>query len=121
MVGTQARYPVSKLSVFELTFGKAQKSISPELVGVNELKLWHTIPDLSYYATKIVPAMPIDDYCYVYTPFSIYLIRLEKNRVNEIQTSSAATAIADHFSDDPKKPFEFSTSKTERSLLNYAA
>ena len=78
MVGTQARYPVSKLSVFEITFGKAQKSISPELVGVTELKLLHTIPDLSYYATKIVPAMPVDDYCYVLTPFSIYLIRLEK-------------------------------------------
>ena len=121
MVGTQARYQVSKLSVFELTFGKAQKSISPELVGVTELKLLHTIPDLSYYATKIVPAMPVDDYCYVLTPFSIYLIRLEKNRVNEIQTSSAAAAIADHFSDDPKKPFELSKSKTERSLLNYTA
>lgn len=79
----------------------------------------HTISDLNYYANKIVPAMPIDDYCYVYTPFSIYLIRLEKNRVNEIQTSSAATAISDHFSSDPNKPFELSASKTERSLLNY--
>jgi len=65
MVGTQARYPVSKLSIFELAFEKAQKSVSAESFGVTELKLLHTIPDLSFYATKIIPAMPIDDYCYV--------------------------------------------------------
>lgn len=49
--------------------------------------------------------MPTDDFVYVITPFSVFLIRLEKNRVNEIQTSSAAIAISEHFSKDALKPF----------------
>jgi hypothetical protein len=121
IVGTRARYPVSKLSVFELTYGKAGKAADQDQAGVTDLKLLHTIADLSYYSSRILPAMPIDDFCYVLTPFSVLLIRLEKNRVNEIQTSSAAIAIAEHFSSDPNKPFELTASKTERSVLNYTA
>lgn len=49
--------------------------------------------------------MPTDDFVYVITPFSVCLIRLEKNRVNEIQTSSAAIAINENFSKDILKPF----------------
>lgn len=119
-IGTRARYPVSKLSVFELTYG-GKSGHDQDQAGVTDLKLLYTIADLSYYASRILPAMPIDDFCYVLTPFSILLIRLEKNRVNEIWTSSAATAIAEHFSSDPNKPFELTTSRTERSILNYTA
>ena len=63
--------------------------------------------------------MPMDDFVYVVTPFSVCLIRLEKNRVNEIQTLSAAIAISDNFSKDTLKPFQSESSKTERSTLNY--
>ena len=63
--------------------------------------------------------MPMDDFVYVITPFSVCLIRLEKNRVNEIQTLSAAIAISDNFSKDTLKPFQSESSKTERSTLNY--
>ena len=67
---------------------------------------------MSFYARQIIPAAsPTDDYVYVLTPFSIYLIRMEKNRVTEIQTSSIVKAIADHFSTDPYK--KLTTEKPE--------
>jgi len=121
MVGTRARYPVSMLAVFDITYGKIAHDADPRHNGVNMLKLLVTIPDLSYYASRIIPATPLDDYCYILTPFSICLIRMEKNRVNEIQTSSAATAIAEHFSNDVNKPFDPTPSRTERSVLNYSS
>jgi hypothetical protein len=117
MVGTRAVYPVTHLAVFELTYGK------PTLDDqcVNEIKLITTVTELSRYATRIIPATPIDDFCYLTTPYSLCLVRLEKNRVNEIMTSSAANAVAEHFSTDPNKPFEPVESKTQRSVLNYTS
>ena len=46
---------------------------------------------------------------------------MEKNRVNEILTSTVASTVADHFSYDPLKPFEHQDSKTQRSVLNYTS
>lgn len=113
MVGTHARYPVNKLSVFEMTYGVNKGE------GASDLRLLLTVDALSYYARKIIPATVSDDYCYITTPFSIYLLRLEKNRLVEIQTSSAAKAIADNFNTDSSKQLFILTNKTERSVLNY--
>ena len=89
MVGTRAKYPLVSLAVFDLTYGGKNSE-----GGVSELKLVTTYDSLSYYSKKIIPSpLPTEDYCYVLTPFSIYLIRMEKSRVTEIQTSSAAKAI----------------------------
>lgn len=116
LVGTRALYPVSHLAIFELTYG------APVDHAVNDLKHITTIQDISGFAQRIIPATPVDDFCFLLTPFSFLLVRLEKNRVNEIQTSSAATAIAEHFSSDPKKPFEPSANqRTQRSVLNYTS
>ena len=100
MVGTRAKYPLVSLAVFDLTYGGKNSE-----GGVSELKLVTTYDSLSFYAKKIIPSpLPTEDYCYVLTPFSIYLIRMEKSRVTEIQTSSAAKAIQDFFLDDPNVP-----------------
>lgn len=88
---------------------------------MTELNLLSIVSDLNCFANKIIPAMPIDDYCFVLTPFSLSLVRIEKNRVNEIVTSSAGIAIADHFATDPNKPFEQPESKTEKSVLNFTS
>ena len=100
MVGTKAKYPLVSLAVFDLTYG-GQNSQG----GASALRLVSTFDSLSYYARKIIPpALPTDDYCYVLTPFSVYLIRMEKSRVTEIQTSSAAKSIQDYLQNDPLKP-----------------
>ena len=98
-VGSKARYPTSCLAVFELTYGGERAS-----GGVSSLKLVMTIDALSWYSRRILPAAsPVDDFCYILTPFSIYLVRMEKNRVTEIQTSSVVKAIAEHFATDDNK------------------
>jgi len=113
--------------VFDLTFGKQAPSkgraskLLDDSASVTELNLLSIVTDLSCFATKIIPATPIDDYCFIMTPFSFSLVRIEKNRVNEIMTSSAATAIAENFSTDPNKPFERPESKTEKSVLNFTS
>ena len=40
------------------------------------------------------------DHIYLVTPFSIYLVRLDRNQVSEIYLSSAAKAIAENFKVD---------------------
>ena len=100
MVGTRAKYPLVSLAVFDLTYGGKNSE-----GGASALRLVTTYDSLSFYARKIIPsALPTEDYCYVLTPFSIYLIRMEKSRVTEIQTSSAAKAIQDYFQSDPNIP-----------------
>ena len=94
MVGTKARHPVSRFAVLEMTYGEG---------GNTQLKHLLTIDSLSYYVNRIVPAMPTNDYCYLITPFSLILVRTEKNRYVEIRTSSAAKAISENFARDPNK------------------
>ena len=60
-----------------------------------------TIEALPFYADRILTsASTSDDYCYLVTPYSVCLVRLEHNRVTEIYTSTLGLTIRDKFKQD---------------------
>lgn len=67
--------------------------------------------------------MVAQEHFYVVTPFSLYLVRSDKNWVTEIHTSTACQAIVDNFSKDPQKqlllpPGSFERTKIDNSNAN---
>ena len=86
----------------------------------NILKEVFTIKALPFYADRILTsASSNDDYCYLVTPYSICLVRLESNRVTEIFTSTLGLTIKEKFQLDKKKMFyPEETSGTERSEID---
>ena len=79
-----------------------------------------TIKALPFYAERILTsASSADDYCYLITPYSICLVRLESNQVTEIFTSTLGLTIKEKFQLDKKKMFyPEETSGTERTELD---
>ena len=79
-----------------------------------------TIKALPFYAECILTsASSADDYCYLITPYSICLVRLESNQVTEIFTSTLGLTIKEKFQLDKKKMFyPEETSGTERTELD---
>lgn len=77
-----------------------------------------TMEALPLYANRILTtATATDDYCYLVTPYSLCLVRLESNRVTEIFTSSLGITIKEKFNKDPNKMFFPESTSTERSLI----
>ena len=77
-----------------------------------------TIEALPFYADRILTtASPYDDYCYLVTPYSLCLVRIESNRVTEIFTSNLGLIIKDKFKDDTNKMFYPQQTATERNLM----
>ena len=77
-----------------------------------------TIEALPFYADRILTsASTSDDYCYLITPYSVCLVRLEHNRVTEIYTSTLGLTIRDKFKQDKDKMFYAQENSTERSCL----
>lgn len=76
------------------------------------------IEALPLYANRILTtASTIDDYCYLVTPYSLCLVRMESNRVTEIFTSSLGLTITQKFKEDPDKMFYPQQTSTERSSI----
>ena len=46
---------------------------------------------------------------YVLTPFSMYLVRIDKEQVSDVYLNSAAKAIEDNFKVDPHKQLQIPT------------
>jgi len=77
-----------------------------------------TIEALPLYADRIlVTASTTDDYCYLVTPYSLCLVRLESNRVTEIVTSTLGLTVKDKFQEDRTKMFFPQQTNTERSRI----
>ena len=77
---------------------------------------------LPFYSRKIVPSYsPMDDYCYIMTPYSVCMVKIDNNRVTELQTCTLARAMQDNFAEDKKKMLSIPPSETERSSLDYTA
>ena len=65
------------------------------------LKFMMTIEALPFYADRILKtASAVDDFCYLVTPYSLILVRIEANRVTEIMTSSLGIVIREKFKQD---------------------
>lgn len=137
IVGTKARYPISRLAIFQL---QANTSSEPPVLteqirldaGALQADPWQsnvlkevvTIKALPFYANRILKsASPADDYCYLVTPYSICLVRLESNRVTEIYTSTLGLTLKEKYQNDKNKMFyPEETIGTERTELdNYAS
>ena len=103
LVGTKARYNISKVTIFELK--PPSGGILGQLAsdGCMQLNKLITVEELTCYTQKIVKTPSNCDYLYMITPFSLYLLRYEKNRIANIMTSSAGKIIKQHFSEDPHK------------------
>ena len=95
-------------------------SALPDPRQSNILKEVVTIKALPFYASRILTsASSADDYCYLVTPYSICIVRLESNRVTEIFTSTLGHTIKEKFQLDKKKMFyPEETSGTERSEID---
>ena len=115
MVGTKARYPVTRFAIFKLQGSnivdppviieesKAQ-FLEPHMSSL--LKPTLTIEALPFYADRILAsASTSDDYCYLLTPYSIILVRLESNIVTEIYTSTLGLTIKSKFKEDAAHMF----------------
>ena len=140
MVGTKARYPVTCLAIFELQGAGVEPSAVEEpkvpqntqskypqyaeqaqgQPGSALLKHVMTIEALPLYADRILPtASATDDYCFLVTPYSLCLVRLESNRVTEIFTSTLGLTIsAKQFNEDRSKMFYPQQTATERNVLD---
>ena len=76
------------------------------------------IEALPLYASRILTtASTLDDYCYLVTPYSLCLVRLESNRVTEVLTSTLGLTIREKFNEDKNKMFYPQQTSTERSTL----
>jgi len=74
---------------------------------------------LPLYANRILTtASATDDYCFLVTPYSLCLVRLESNRVTEIFTSSLGVTITEKFKEDRNKMFYPEQTNTERSIID---
>ena len=71
------------------------------------------------YANRILTtASSTDDYCFLITPYSLCLVRLERNHVTEIFTSTLGLTITEKFNEDLNKMFYPYKTQTERNLLD---
>ena len=78
-----------------------------------------TIEALPFYADKILKtASTADDFCYLVTPYSLILVRIDSNRVTEVMTSSLGVIIREKFKQDTLKNFYPQQTNTERSCLD---
>ena len=103
IVGTRARYPITRLAVFQLQSAGSEPVLTEKIETgdlftdppqSNILKEVFSIKALPFYADRILTsASSNDDYCYLVTPYSICLVRLESNRVTEIFTSTLGLTI----------------------------
>ena len=95
----------------------------PPTYQSNILREIVTIKALPFYADRILTsASSADDYCYLITPYSICLVRLESNQVTEIFTSTLGLTIKQKFQLDQKKMFYPEETKgTERTELDIYA
>ena len=126
-MGTKARYPITRLAIFQLQSSGNEPVLTGSVKMMDEdprqsnmLKEVVTIKALPFYAERILTsASSADDYCYLITPYSICLVRLESNQVTEIFTSTLGLTIKEKFQLDKKKMFyPEETSGTERTELD---
>ena len=100
--------------------GAPTNANEPQLSCV--LKFSYTIEALPFYADKILTsASTSDDYCYLITPYSICMVRLESNRVTEVFVSTLGLTIREKFKEDRQKMFFPQQTSTERSSIEVYA